>query len=124
MPLHSISDLPADTLGFRATGLVSAEDYRAVLDPAIAHAVDAGRPVNLVYVLGDDFDRYSLGAIWEDVRLEAIPHGAWGRLALVTDHEVLGEAVHLLSFMFPGQLRIFRGRDEGAAIAWVSGGEA
>ncbi|WP_062525782.1 STAS/SEC14 domain-containing protein [Demequina rhizosphaerae] len=121
MPIEQIHDLPAGTLGFRGTGLVSADDYRAALEPAIDAAVEAGGPVNLVYVLGDDFERYSLGAMWEDARLEGVPHRAWGRFALVTGHEVLAEAVHLMSFLFPGELRIFPGHHEADAIAWASG---
>ncbi|WP_062517330.1 STAS/SEC14 domain-containing protein [Demequina gelatinilytica] len=121
MPLHDLPGMPEHTIGFRAVGLVSAEDYRAVLDPGLERAVAAGPPVNLVYVLGSEFDRYSLGAMWEDVRLERIPHDAWGRLALVTDHGVLAEVVHLLAFLFPGEVRIFPASSEEEAIGWASG---
>lgn len=120
MPLTPLTDLPAGTLGFRATGTVTADDYREVLDPAVDAAVAAGGPVNLVYVLGDDFERYSLGAMWQDARLEGVPHGAWGRFAMVTGHSVLAEAVHLLGFLFPGDLRIFPVDKVADAVAWAS----
>ncbi|MFF0818281.1 STAS/SEC14 domain-containing protein [Rhodococcus sp. NPDC003318] len=122
MTIEKIPGLPAGTLGYRGLGVVTAEDYRTVFDPAIEAAVSAHQRVNLVYVLGDGFDRYSLGAMWQDSRLIGVPRDVWGRLALVTDHTGLGEAVHLLAFLFPGELRVFAAAGEADAIAWVSGG--
>ncbi|GAA4473467.1 hypothetical protein GCM10023094_07150 [Rhodococcus olei] len=122
MAIEKIPGLPAGTVGFRAVGVVTADDYRTVLDPAIDAAVDAHEQVNLVYVLGAGFDRYSLGAMWQDARMIGVPRDIWGRLALVTDHTGLGEAVHLLAFLFPGELRVFAADREADAIEWVSGG--
>ncbi|TCJ99364.1 STAS/SEC14 domain-containing protein [Nocardia alba] len=119
MPLQPIADLPDATIGFRARGKVHAEDYVKVLDPAIRKAVEQGKPVNLVYVLGEDFDGYSLGAMAKDLELVKVPREAWGRIALVTDHRMLGEAVHLFGFLIPAQVRVFALADESAALAWV-----
>ncbi|SEI97954.1 STAS/SEC14 domain-containing protein [Demequina mangrovi] len=120
MPLHELPDMPEHTVGFRATGLVSAEDYRAVFDPALDRAIATGTPVNVVYILGREFDRYSVGALWEDLRLEAQPHDSWGRLALVTDHALIAEVIHLLSFVLPGHVRIFPTDAEREAVDWAS----
>ncbi|MGW0175631.1 STAS/SEC14 domain-containing protein [Rhodococcus sp. NPDC003322] len=122
MAIEKIPGLPAGTLGYRGLGVVTADDYRTVLDPAIEEATAAHQRVNLVYVLGDGFDRYSLGAMWQDSRLVGVSRDIWGRLALVTDHAGLGEAVHLLAFLFPGELRVFSTDREADAIGWVSGG--
>lgn len=122
MTISTIPNLPAGTLGFRATGVVSADDYRSVVDPALSEAAAQHSKVNLVYVLGDDFDRYSLGAMWQDMLLEGMPHDTWGRVALVTDHSGLAEVTHLLAFLFPGELKIYAASNESDAVAWV--GEA
>lgn len=122
MTIEKIPGLPAGTLGYRGLGVVTAEDYRTVLDPALEEAAAAHQRVNLVYILGEDFDRYSLGALWQDSRLAGAPRDIWGRLALVTDHTGLGEAVHLLAFLFPGELRVFATDREADAIEWVAGG--
>ncbi|MFD4353272.1 STAS/SEC14 domain-containing protein [Nocardia sp. NPDC058519] len=119
MPLQPISDLPAATIGFRASGTVTADDYANVLDPAIRKAVEHEEPINMVYVLGEEFDGYSLGAMAKDLELVKVPRDMWGRIALVTDHRVLGEAVHLLGFLIPAQVRVFPVDDEGDALAWV-----
>ncbi|MEV0298714.1 STAS/SEC14 domain-containing protein [Nocardia sp. NPDC050710] len=120
MSIETISKLPAGVLGFRGSGVITADDYRTVLDPEIKKAVDARRRINLVYVLGADFDRYSLGAMWQDTLLATVPHKEWGRIALVTDHRALGEAVHLLAFMLPGEVKVFAAAQETDAIEWVS----
>ncbi|MFD3461061.1 STAS/SEC14 domain-containing protein [Nocardia fluminea] len=119
MPLQPINDLPVATIGFPASGKVTAEDYAKVLDPAIRKAVEREEPVNLVYVLGEDFDGYSLGAMAKDLELVKVPRDAWGRIAVVTDHRMLGEAVHLFGFLIPAQVRVFPLADESDAFAWV-----
>ena len=121
MTITAMTDLPADTLGFHASGVVSAENYQTVLDPALKAALAQHRKVNLVYVLGDDFDRYTVGAMWQDVILERLPHDMWGRVALVTDHSGLAETIHLLAFLFPGELRIFPLAKQSDAVNWAAG---
>lgn len=120
MPLQQIPHLPAATIGLRASRTVTAEDYTTVLDPAIDAALEHEQPINLVYVLGPDFDRYSLDAMWQDLKLVRIPGSAWGRIALVTDHKALGEAVHLFGFLIPAEVRVFPVANESDAIAWVA----
>lgn len=120
MPLTPIPDLPAATIGFRASGVVTAEDYTTQLNPAIEAALEHQQPVNIVYVLGPDFDRYSLDAMWQDLKLVQVPRSAWGRIALVTDHKALGEAVHLFGFLIPAEIRVFPVTAEPDALAWVA----
>ncbi|MFB7883748.1 STAS/SEC14 domain-containing protein [Microbacterium sp. NPDC056057] len=120
--IESLHGLPDGVIGFRAVGAVDASDYVGSLDPAIDAAVDAGRKVNLVYVLGDEFERYSLGALWQDAKLEGKPAHVWGRIALVTDHSLIGEVIHGISFLFPCELRIFAVSALDDAIAWAAEG--
>lgn len=121
--IEAIENLPDGTLGFRATGTVTAQDYRDVLDPAIDAKIAADEKVNLVYVLGDDLSRYTAGALWQDAELESRPRRSWGRIGLVTDHEWIGKAIHLISFLMPCEVRSFALADESAAIEWVSQGQ-
>jgi hypothetical protein len=121
MAIEVIDGTPKGVLGFRGVGTVTADDYRAVLDPAIARVVAEEGTLNVVYVLGDDFEHYSLGAMWQDAKLEGVPHRAWGRMALVTGHSGVAELVHLFAFAFPGEVRIFPLNGESDALAWASG---
>lgn len=120
--IEQLPDLPDGVLGFRAVGAVSADDYRAVIDPALDAAVAAHQRLNVVFILGDDFERYTLGAMWQDAELEGEPREAWGRIALVTDHALIAEIVHGLAFLLPGEVRFFPTGQENDAIAWAAGG--
>lgn len=122
--IETMHGLPDGVLGFRAVGAVHAADYESVLDPAIDAAVDAGGKVNLVFVLGDEFERYSLGAMWKDAELGGKPAHIWGRVALVTDHSVIGEIIHGIAFLFPCELRIFGVDAVDDAVAWAAEGPA
>ncbi|WP_137843023.1 STAS/SEC14 domain-containing protein [Microbacterium sp. 2FI] len=118
--IESLHGLPDGVLGFRAIGAVEASDYESSLDPAIDAAIEAGDKVNLVFVLGEEFERYTLGALWQDAQLEGKPPRVWGRIALVTDHTVIGEIVHGIAFLFPCEVRIFAVSALDDAIAWAA----
>lgn len=110
--------MPAGTIGFEATGRVTPEDYEDVLVPAVVAALENG-PVRLLYVLGDDFESYSPGALWSDTRLWAGHRDAWEKVALVTDVDWVENAVKALGWMMPGRVRVFDDDDVDEAIAWL-----
>ncbi|HYJ49584.1 MAG TPA: STAS/SEC14 domain-containing protein [Microbacterium sp.] len=120
--IEQLQDLPGGVLGFRAIGTVEASDYESVVDPAIDATLAEGRRINLVFVLGDDFERYSMGALWQDALLEGKPQRSWGRIALVTDHALIGEIVHGIAFLFPCDVKIFASAAEADAVQWASEG--
>ena len=122
--IERLEDLPAGVLGFRAIGTIEASDYREVLDPAFEDALAEHEQLNLVVVLGEQFDHYSLGAMLEDARLITFPHEVWGRAAFVTDHEVLGGIAMAYGGLVPGEFRVFPLDKQDEAIAWVAEGVA
>jgi len=121
--IEPLPDLPPEVLGFRAVGKVEPSDYRAVLDPAVDAVIAKGQKVNLVLVLGEEFSRYSIGALWQDALLEGKPEDSWGRIALVTHRKILGEIVQGLAGMLPGDFRRFALADLDEAIAWAGSTE-
>lgn len=120
--IEPLPDLPPGVLGFRAVGTVEASDYSSVLNPAIDATIARGEKINLVLVLGKEFDRYSLSALWQDALLEGKPENSWGRVALVTDHRVIGEIVQGLAFLLPADFRLFRLGELDESIGWVAEG--
>ncbi|MEJ1154881.1 STAS/SEC14 domain-containing protein [Microbacterium marmarense] len=119
--IETLSDLPDGVLGFRAVGEISASDYEAVLDPAIDAALEVRDRVNIVFVLGDEFERYSLGAMWQDAALGGKPHSRWGRIALVTNHSLIAEIVHGVAFMVPAEVKVFPLEALDSATHWAGG---
>jgi hypothetical protein len=122
--IEPLQDMPAGTLGFRASGRVSREQFREVLEPALRAAVDAGE-VRMVFALGPGFERLELGALSEDVKA-AITLGfahlhAWKRAALVTDVELVAHAWHLTAWMTPIEVAVYDLDGLEDAKAWVAG---
>lgn len=120
--IQPLEDLPAGVIGFRAVGTIEASDYRDVLDPAIDAAIADRGSVNLVVVMGDEFDRYSLGAMLEDAKLIGRPLSAWNRAAFVTNHDVLAGIATAFGGLVPGEFKVFSLDQQDAAVAWVAEG--
>jgi SpoIIAA-like len=71
--IERIQEAPAGVIAFRAVGKVVAADHESVLRPAIEAAVTEHGKIRIVFELGPEFDGYSAGAVWEDMKL-------WGRI--------------------------------------------
>ncbi|KHK96441.1 hypothetical protein LK09_15475 [Microbacterium mangrovi] len=118
--IEALSDLPSGTVGFRAHGVVTADDYRDVVEPALAAAHASAPAVNLVFIIGEDVERFSLGAMIQDAEVGAAPLSDWGRLAVVTDKHWIEGALNLFAGLFHGKVRVFPVSQEAAAIAWAT----
>jgi SpoIIAA-like len=81
--VEQLEDMPPGTVGFRAGGQVTREDYRQLLEPALREAVEAGE-VRMLYVVESDFEMDG-GAVFEDAKtaltLGAGHLSAWKRTA-------------------------------------------
>jgi hypothetical protein len=106
--IERIEQMPPGTVGMRASGKLSKEDYRVVLEPTLQESLATGE-MRLVFVL-TDFHGLEPGAWIEDVKtgLRALvqDHSAWRRFALVTDVGWVAKATDLFAWMVPGELLI------------------
>jgi hypothetical protein len=117
--ITAIDAMPAGTIGFEARGTVTSEDYETVLVPALARAMEAG-PLRLLYVLGDDFESYSAGAVWSDTRLLAGHLRGWERIAVATDVDWVENAVKAFGWMMPGHVKLFDDDEVDEAKQWLA----
>lgn len=121
--IELLEDMPEGTIGFRATGEVTADDYRQVLEPAVKKAVEAGE-VRMLYMLDGDF-KLSAGASLQDTRtgiVAYIHHSEWKKSAIVTDAEWLVKSMHAFGWMVPGELEVFPVAELDKAKEWLSAG--
>ena len=122
--VERITDMPDGTIGFRATGELSREDYQATLEPAMQEAVEAG-DVRMLFVIGPGFEGFKGGALAEDAKFGfgfgIKHHEAWTRTAVVTDVDWVRHAMHLFGWMSPGEVKVFELDDEDEARAWIAG---
>lgn len=121
--IERIDDMPVGTVGLRASGKLSREDYQDVLEPALEEGVASGE-LRLLFVL-TDFEGLEPGAWIEDAKtgLNAWVrnHSAWQRFALVTNVEWVAKAMRMFTWLTPGEVivRDLDGLEE--ARAWVAG---
>jgi len=121
--IEQLTDMPAGTLGFRATGEIRREDYDEILVPELQRAIEAGGGLRTLYVI-EDLDEIKPGALWTDtklgVNLDVRHHGAWVRSAIVTDIHWMANAAKLFAWMIPGEARVFPLADLEQAKTWVA----
>ena len=122
--IERIEGMPAGTIGFRATGQVTGDEYRETLLPPMREAVAAG-DVRMVFVAGPDFDKFEPGALAQDTKTGitlGLGHlSAWKRTALVTDVDWIRKALQMFAWMTPGEVRLFDLDELEAAKEWVAG---
>ena len=121
--IERLDGMPPGTLGFRATGKLTGDEYRDLLLPAMRAAAEAGE-VRMVFVVGPGFEKFEPGALLEDSKVGltlGLGHlSAWKRTALVTDVEWITKTFHMFAWMAPGEVMI-RGLDGlEEAKAWVA----
>jgi hypothetical protein len=122
--IETLDAMPAGTLGFRAAGELTADDYRDVLVPALKAAVESGS-LRAVFVIGPEYEGFDLGAVKEDIKglapLALQHRDAWKRVAAVTDVEWLAKAVETFRWLMPGEVKVFGLDGLEAAKSWVAG---
>ena len=120
--VEPIEEMPPGTIGFRAVGELTREDYRTVLEPSLRAAVEAGE-VRLLCVVEEGFEM-DAGALVEDAKTGlqlGLGHlSAWKRTAVVTDVGWIGRAIKTFAFMVPGEVEVWPHADLDAARTWVA----
>lgn len=117
--LKPIEGLPADVVGFEASGQVTHEDYQKVLIPR-AEAMMTKGPIRMLYVLGKDFAGYDLGALWDDSAFGIRHWRDFTRVAIVGDQGWLHAAVNMFKPLFPCDVRLFMLSELAEAKDWVA----
>ena len=105
--IQVIDGLPSNVVGFKAVGDIDAGDYKDTLDPAIDEALQVHDKIRLLYVLGDEFDDYSGGAMWEDTKLGLRRWSSWEKIAVVTDEDGISRGIKAFGWMVPGEVKVF-----------------
>jgi hypothetical protein len=120
--IEKIEEMPAGTIGFKASGKIRRDDYRDVLEPALREAAEAGE-IRMLFEL-TDFDGVEAAAWYEDVKtglgLGIGHHSAWKRSAIVTNVDWIAKAFHLFAWVTPGEVRVFDLDQEQQARDWVA----
>jgi enoyl-CoA hydratase/carnithine racemase len=121
--IEKLEGMPEGTIGFRATGAVTGDEYRELLLPALRAAAEAD-DVRMVFAIGPGFDKFEAGALAQDMKAGVslgIGHlRAWKRTAVVTDVDWIVKAIHMFGWMTPGEVKLYELDGLEEAKAWVA----
>ncbi len=116
--------MPAGVTGIRVSGRLSGADLRTV-KPVLAEALRGQSEIRIVEVIADDYEGFGPGGLAEDLKLGLGTvlrhHGAFRRIAIVTDKEWVAHTLHLLAWMVPGEMEVFGLDDLDRATRWAAG---
>jgi hypothetical protein len=120
--IERIDEMPGGTVGLRASGKLTKEDYTEVLEPALREGIDSGE-LRMLFVL-TDYDGLELAAWPEDVktglRSWVRDHRAWKRFALITDADWVRNAMHMFTWLTPGEVMVGEPAEEEEAKRWIA----
>jgi len=120
--IERIEEVPAGVIGLRASGKLTRDDYRNVMEPALREAIDSGE-ARVLFVL-PDYDGLEAEAVVEDIKtglgVEFRHRSEWKKLAVVTGVDWIGKAMELFAWAMPGELQVYEMEDLDEAREWVS----
>ncbi len=121
--IESVTDLPPGTVGFSASGKITSDEYRKMIEPIYA-ALERGERLNIYFELGQDFHGLDFGALLQDVKAAGsigLKHrSSWQRMALVTDKDWVRHGASAFGWLAPGELRLFEPSEQDKARAWLA----
>jgi len=115
-----IEGLPHDVVGIDIKGLITSQDYTDTLIPLIAEREQEHDKLKMICVLGDYFDGYSPGAMWDDLRFGLSHITTFSKLALITDQEWIRNGAKLFGMLMPTEVMVFTMTELDDAKAWIT----
>lgn len=116
--IEKLTDVPAGTDVFRASGLITRGDYDAVVAPRIQAAAREGRRLRCLCEVSH-FGAMTPAAAWEDIKLAPRAVRMMDGCAVVSDIGWIRRASWLASFVLPRPVRVYERRDREQALSWL-----
>ncbi len=104
-------------LWLRADGRLTDQDYREVFVPRLETVLKAHGKVRVLFHLDPDFQGWTPGALWDDLKLDFKHLGDFEKVALVGAPFWADALVKLFALFMPGEVRTFL--REHLAEAWI-----
>lgn len=121
--IELLPNMPAGVTGIRVSGRISGDDLRE-LKPTVESLLQ-GDEIRIVEVIASDYEGFGPGGLIEDLKLGfgalIKNHGAFKRIAVVSDLEWVSRMMHAFAWLVPGELEIFGVDDLDRAAQWAAG---
>lgn len=120
--LVPLKDVSSDVIGFRAEGVIAAQEYRDTLISTVEERLKSRSSLKLMMIFGEEFDSFSEGAIWEDMEFGISHQAMFGKIAILTE---TGFFLHDEKIFAPfcwARISTFRVSDLHKAREWLCEG--
>lgn len=114
-------EAPANVAAFRATGEVTAEDYKTVLVPVVKELAHKTNEINFLFLIDTEIKNFTAAAWIEDAIMGLKNLGKWNRAAIVTDSDRAISFTNGFSYFVPGEFRGYKKEAYPQALNWVLG---
>jgi hypothetical protein len=118
--MHLIDNLPANMVGFRATGEITENDFNNLVIPQVKAQVEKTGKLNYLLVLDTSVKNFTLRAWLKDALLGIKNLTKWNRAAIVSDSRLIRRFTDIFSLFIPGEFKGFEHRNLKAAIDWTA----
>jgi hypothetical protein len=118
--IELMKSLPSNVIGFRATGEVTAKDYREIVFPEIEKQAGNEDKLNYIFVIDTSLSEFTTGAWINDVWLGLKEAAKWRRVAIVSDVEKIRQFTDKAGHFAPGEYKGFRSSELNDAILWAA----
>ena len=118
--IQQIENLPANMVGFKATGVITEEDFTHTVMPQIKELIEKTDKLNYMLVLDTSVKNFTLGAWMKDAVMGVKYLTKWNRAAIVSDVNAIRAFTDVFSVLIPGEFKGFEHKDLQSAIDWTS----
>jgi len=111
---------PADVVAVSAHGRIDRAAYEETLMPLVEERIKAEGKVNLLYEIGEAFEGYTAGAMWDDAKLGLMHLADFAKIAVVTDVEWIRLGIKMFAPMMRADVHLFHLAECADAKAWIA----
>lgn len=115
-----IEDMPDDVVAFELRGIITHDDYRDVIVPAMEAKLARYPTIRCLCVAGESYEGYELAAMWDETKFGLKNWFAFSKVAVVTDHDWLRGVTAVFGPLIPGEFRGYNLADLEAARQWIT----
>ena len=118
--IELMKGLPDNALGLIAIGDLTAEDYQNVVIPAVKEKLEHYKQIRFIYYFGPEYKGFSIGAMFDDLKVGFSHLAIWEKIAIVTDIKWIIDGVRLWGFTIHGQFKVFHTDQLDKAKEWIA----
>ncbi|MCL4500850.1 MAG: STAS/SEC14 domain-containing protein [Deltaproteobacteria bacterium] len=117
--LEVMPDSTGKILWLRAAGRLTDRDYREVFIPSLEAVIREHGRVRILFHLAPNFQGWTPGALWEDLKLDLKHRGDFEKVALVGAPAWADALMKLFGHFMPGQVMTFLREQLTEAWIWI-----